>query len=141
MKRTIVSELASAIQARENCAKSGNDEWLAKHWDRAEQLVKDWMPSGSGIDNGTTLDPDSTPDRLVFNTSYHHMDEGGGYAGWTEHQVIVTPSLSSGFELRITGKDRNQIKDYLYDVFDAALRQMIVWDNAAHKCNGGYVLA
>jgi hypothetical protein len=78
------------------------------------------LPSGSGIDSGTELDPyECKPDRLVFSLGFHHMDENGFYDGWTQHQVILKPSLENGFDMRITGKDRNQIKEYLYQVYDS----------------------
>jgi hypothetical protein len=34
--------------------------------------------------------------------------------------VTVTGSLLSGINLKISGRDRNQIKDYLHDMFDVA---------------------
>jgi len=87
--------------------------------------VMDTAPSGSGIDDGTKLDDTSTANKLVFNTGFHHMNENGYYDGWTDHQVIVTPSLAYGFDMRITGRDRNDIKDYLYEVYDCWLRSEI----------------
>jgi hypothetical protein len=92
--------------------------------------VNDSAPSGSGFDSGTTLNEEkSKENRLVFDTAFHHMDEWGGYDGWTEHQVIVTPSLVFGFTLRITGRDRNGIKDYINDVFSCWLKEesTIAW--------------
>jgi hypothetical protein len=59
----------------------------------------------------------SIPEKLVFIVEYHHMAESGMYDGWTSHRIIVTPSLARGFSLKITGKDRNQIKEYLADVY------------------------
>jgi len=114
--------LAGLVEARANCARSGNREfWHKRHSERLLRLVADYLPSGSGIDAGTTLDVDlSTAERLVFATSFHHMNEGG-YDGWTEHNVIVTPSLHHGIKLRITGRDRNEIKEYLHEIFHAAL--------------------
>lgn len=55
------------------------------------------------------------------------------YDGWTDHTVIVTPSLRSGFDIRITGRDRNQTKEYLYEVFDSALREVIDFDHETKK--------
>ena len=79
-------------------------------------------PSGSGFDAGTTLNEEkSTQNRLVFDTAFHHMDDHGGYDGWTEHQVIVTPDLIVGFDVRVTGKNKRDIKDYIGDVFRAWL--------------------
>jgi hypothetical protein len=48
------------------------------------------------------------------------MDDGGGYDGWTEHTITVTPSFR-GFDLTISGRDRNDIKDYLHQTFDHVL--------------------
>jgi hypothetical protein len=87
-----------------------------------EHFAKCYLPSGSGFDNGSKLDlSESTPERIVLSTSYHHMNEGGMYDGWSEHTVIVTPSLASGFNLRITGRDRNAIKAYIAECFHDAL--------------------
>ena len=81
------------------------------------------MPSGAGIDSGTQIDMDkSRKDRLVFTTSFHHMDEWGGYDGWTEHQVSIRPSLAFGIDIVISEPDRNDVIDYLHEVFDSALR-------------------
>jgi hypothetical protein len=71
-----------------------------------------------GFDNGTTLDMDaSNPEKLVFQTSFHHMDENGCYSGWTSHRVVVVPSLAFGIRLHIGGEDRNDIKSYIFESF------------------------
>jgi len=81
-------------------------------------LCKNHLPSGSGIDRGTMIDLDkSTPNKLRLITAYHHMNENGMYDEWTEHTVTVTPDLMHGFTLKIGGRNRNDIKDYLYDVY------------------------
>lgn len=116
--------IAGAIQAARNADAAGNSEWEVKHDRRAHDLVRRHMPSGAGIDSGTSLLDTSTPERLVFLADYHHMSEQG-YTGWTEHTVIVTPSLTAGFELRITGRNRNDVKDYLAEVYDDALRAVV----------------
>lgn len=120
--RKLYTTLASMVQARINCKANGNSEWFERHTDNAESLVKKHMPSGSGFDAGTTIDFDrSTGERIVFNTSFHHMDENGYYCGWTEHVVTVRPSLLHGFMLTVSGKDRNGIKEYIVDRFNFAL--------------------
>lgn len=114
--------LAVSFQAYLNCVNSKSKPWEDRHRATIESLVKEHMPSGSGFDSGTTFDfVASKSELLVFNTSFHHMDEHGYYCGWTSHSVIVTPSLCFGFDLRITGRDRNDIKDYIGEVFNAAL--------------------
>ncbi len=123
---TVCRQLAVLVQARLNCIKAGNDVWLDKHETAIVQLVQDTAPSGSGIDCGTRIDLDaSTGDKLVFTFSYHHMNDGGCYDGWTEHKCVVTPSLTCSFDVRITGRDRNEIKDYLHEVYSMWLGQTV----------------
>ena len=87
-------------------------------------LVKNYLPSGSGFDAGTTLDlTSSSPNCLIFRTSFHHMNEHGMYDGWTEHIIRVRPHLAFDIDLTIFGPNRNQIKDYIHDVFHNALVQ------------------
>lgn len=138
-RSTIVREIASAIVAMRNARESGNDTWTDRHADNAERLVREFLPSGSGIDCGTTLDLDaSRPDRIVLSASYHHMDESGGYDGWTDHNVVVTPSLAFGHNVRVTGRNRNYIKSYLAEVYDYALGRTIVRDVDADRDAGKF---
>lgn len=117
----LYSAIARSVQARLNCITANNSEWQAKHEATIDALC-DEMPSGSGFDNGTKLDLDaSTGDKLVFTTAYHHMDENGGYSGWTQHTVTAKPSLVHDFTLTIGGRDRNGIKEYIADTFNSAL--------------------
>jgi hypothetical protein len=126
MTRKLYQELASLVVAIANCEKTGNEEWKGKHEDRIVSLVDSYMPSGSGWDRGTKFDFEgSRAERLIFTGTFHHMNGDGYYDGWTDHSIIVTPSLMSGFELRITGKNRNDIKDHLHEIFDYALNREI----------------
>lgn len=123
--RPLYQVLASLIDAHARCMeRSGHaDEWRKRYRDRIKALVRDKMPSGSGCDIGTKIDLEtSKPDRLVFCVEFHHMDDHGHYDGWTSHEVIVTPSLQFGISLRITGRNRNEIKDHLHEIFDLSLR-------------------
>lgn len=136
--RKLYQILASCLNAIENCRESGNDEWLRQHTETIESLVSNYMPSGSGFDNGTKLDFDASKggEKLVFSTSYHHMDDGM-YDGWTEHTVTVRPSLIFDFDMKISGRDRNEIKDYMAETFNYALSQTFESDSAS----GTYKLA
>jgi len=130
LPRKLYQILASSVQARLNCLKGPyTDEvldWTVKHTDTIETLVKNFMPSGSGIDCGTKIDLDqSTGEKLVFHFSYHHMNENGMYDGWTEHSLIVKPSLAFGINLTIKGRNRDEIKDYLYETYHCALTDTI----------------
>lgn len=83
-----------------------------------EAYVQKHAPRGSGFDSGTKIDLDrSRADRLVFNTAFHHMNEHGYYDGWTEHTVTVRPTFGTTPEVRISGRNRNGIKDYIADTF------------------------
>ena len=66
--------------------------------------------------------PRSNENKIVIDFSYHFMDTNGFYAGWEDYTLYITPDLSNDFILRITGKDRNDIKEYLYQTFNYALR-------------------
>lgn len=92
-------------------------------WAELLDTIMQTAPSGSGIDSGTQLDEDkSSANRLVFLMPFHHMNENGMYDGWTEHTCIVTP-IFGGFDVRITGRNRNGIKDYLGEVYQYWLSQ------------------
>lgn len=118
--RTIAQEISSRLVAIRNCEQSNNQEWLERHSATLKDLIAE-LPGGSGIDCGTKLDRDASHgEKLVLLTSFHHMNENGMYDGWTEHKVIVTPSFS-GLDIRITGRDRNEIKEYLHEVYYIAL--------------------
>ena len=122
----LYQQIASCLTAIENCRKTGNTEWQQRHAETIESLVKNHMPSGSGVDSGVAFDyQGSKPNKLLFQTAFHHMSDEGMYDGWTEHGVVVTPDLALGFGLRITGRDRNDIKDYLGELFHEALNAEI----------------
>ncbi len=132
---TVISTLSAAIEARKNCAGSengtfdsqGKQDWFEKWNERIAQLV-DFLPSGCGWDCGTKIDLDSSHgEKIVLYGSFHHMNDGGYYDGWTEHTITVTPGFRS-LNLRISGRNRNDIKDYLYETFDYALTRPVVWN-------------
>lgn len=118
--------LAGRILAMQNCQRNANEDWYQKHLAAVGKMAKDHLPLGSGFDWGSGIDAEaSKPDRLVLYTSFHHMNDVGRYDGRTEHQIIVKPSLYFGFELRVTGPNRCDIKDYIAEVFDDCLRTVV----------------
>ena len=80
---SIYQVIARALQAQFNCEKSKNP--YQSNWETLiEEIVKQCFPRGSGVDSGTKFNWEkSTPNRLVFDTAFHHMDEGGYYDGCT----------------------------------------------------------
>ena len=94
---------------------------------KLKRLMND-APHGSGIDNCILFELDDSNDsKLVFNLSYHHMNEVGYYDGWTEHKITVKPSLMFTFVINISGKDKNDIKDYLHDILSTWLDEEFTW--------------
>lgn len=122
----LYQKLAVTFQAYENCVKNGNEEWGARHLETIQALEKNHLPSGSGFDAGTLLDiKNSHSEKLVFHTSFHHMDQHGTYDGWTSHKVTVRGNLAFGFTLKVSGKNRNDVKELIADMFDTALRVQV----------------
>lgn len=116
--KNVYAALSSALQAHINCCEGhGTEEW-AQRWENViEYIMKHHFPSGSGFDEGTSFDWErSTPQTLVFKTSFHHMNENGYYDGWTVHLVRVRPCFD-GVSITISGKDRNFIKELIADRF------------------------
>lgn len=108
--------------------KADNVEIQQRNVDELETLCREFLPSGSGFNSGTQIELDDcrARRRLVFKTAFHHMHESGMYDGWTNHLVVVEPDFD-GFTLRVTGRDRNGIKEYIGDTFHHALSAPILF--------------
>jgi hypothetical protein len=112
----IYQKLAQSQAAMERCEATGNNEWAERWRSEIDAIVSDGAPSGAGFDNGTTFDG-YTGGRLVFSTSFHHMNDNGYYDGWTDHQVIVSPDFELDYTIRVSGRNRNAIKAYIAETF------------------------
>lgn len=122
--RPLYRELAQAVQAQKNM--NADHPWFEKWTERIKDLM-DRLPHGSGIDGAVTLDMNAShADKLVIHFSYHHMNGNGFYCGWTEHTLTVKPSFN-GLNLRISGSNRNSVKDDLYEVFDHAMHEDVTY--------------
>jgi hypothetical protein len=119
--------LALLVDQYLRCCETGNKEREDKSKARIEYLVSEYFPSGSGWDNGTKIQlEDCTADKIVLCGAFHHMNNDGYYVGWTEHTITVKASLAHVFDLRISGLDRNEIKDYLAEMFSDILSHSIL---------------
>jgi hypothetical protein len=86
------------------------------------EVLEQSLPSGAGFNSGTEfLAGESSDNKLVFRTEFHHTSEHGSHLRWTEHKVIVTPDFRFGFDLRVTGRNYRYIKEYITEVFQCAL--------------------
>lgn len=123
-ERKLYQAIASVLDALVRSKERGNTDWVDKWEDRLSEC-ESMLPHGSGFDAGTQIGvEESRKDRIVLHTAYHHMSNGF-YEGWSEHGVIVTPSLIHGFDIRVTGRDMNNIKDYIAETLDLALRRAV----------------
>lgn len=88
----------------------------------------DLLPSGSGFDNGGYLVIEESNDKqLTVSTSFHHMDEGV-YTTTTHHTIRIYPSFESpGFTLKITGRNLNNVKEHIADVYHTMLQQPVLF--------------
>lgn len=130
---TLIQQIARTISAIENCKKTGNKDWQEKHEVFFDNLMQ-YLPSGGGFDSGITLDQEKTAqEKIVFNANFHHMNQDGYYDGWTEHQVIITPSLVFGFLVKVTGRNKRDIKDYIADCFYSAPSSEKDWHETINK--------
>jgi hypothetical protein len=121
MRDTLISLIAQTCDWHETV----NDAFMGECESRIYKLEQ-LLPSGSGIDWGCKIDVEnSSSDKVVIAFGYHHMDDGGCYDGWTEHKLIVKPKLWADFDLRITGRDKNFVKEYLHDLFGHVLREVV----------------
>ena len=93
--------------------------------DRLDYIEKEFLPSGSGFDAGTKIERESSVNKIVLLTSFHHMNENGYYDGWTEHKIIIKPCLQFGFTFTISGRDKRQIKEYIEDMLQEILSREI----------------
>lgn len=111
--------IATLHAAIENCKRTGNTEWEDRHGERLDRILSRG-PGGSGFDAGFSLDHVSNV-KIVFSTSFHHMDGHGYYSGWTRHRVTVRACLRDGYSLSISGRNRNDVKEYMAETWCAWL--------------------
>jgi hypothetical protein len=131
-EKPVYQVIASKFDAYVRCVKTNNTEWIDKHYRDIEKIVKNYLPYGSGIDSGVTFDfGNSTSNKLVFDSSYHCMNDNGYYDGWIDFRVILKPSLQFGFVMQIIGRfsDRHykyeSVRDYMYEEFEYAFGEKI----------------
>ena len=125
-KHPLYKAIAYTLAAYQRCIETGNKEWEDKHGDLLEEFQGNYYPSGSGFDRGTILDLEkSTPNKLVFHTAFHHMNDNGYYIAWTDHEITVKPNLAFDIDITISGKNRNEIKEVIHQEFHNCLTQEV----------------
>jgi hypothetical protein len=103
--------------------KTVNQAYLDDCERKIEACVSE-LPSGSGIHGAKILVSRSGKYKVEISFYYHHMNENGYYDGIDGYRIVIKPCLTdAGFDIKIYGPNKNDIKDYLYDVFVEALTQ------------------
>jgi hypothetical protein len=131
-RQRLITTISETLAALANCRRHDGInaatwiEWIERYEQRLD-VINSLLPSGNGIDSGSHIAESATPERVVIDTSFHHMHESGVYDGWTHHPVIIKASLVHGFTVDVKGRNQNNVKDYLTDVFNGALAAEYVW--------------
>lgn len=129
-KQTVAQALATSVDALQRCEAESPDsanyyarqQWAERWRERIEWLCTNFLPSGSGIDSGITLELErSKPECLRLLAPFHHMDSNGYYSGWSDYRLTVRPSLIHGFTVDIAGRDAGGTRDYVADTVRHAL--------------------
>lgn len=95
-------------------------------------LLEKLLPIGNGVETGCVILLKSTEKRIEVDTAYWHPNYSYETSRWTEHQVVITPSFEGEINIRITGKNENNVKDYLYDIFhEALMKEYAVFRNGS----------
>lgn len=89
-------------------------------WQEFDKLQK-LLPIGNGIEAKSVILLKSTEKRIVIDTAYWHPNVSYETSRWTDHQIVITPSFEGEINIRVTGKNLNNIKEYLNEVFREAL--------------------
>lgn len=128
MAKTLISQIASTLEAIENCKETGNKEWKVRH-ERSLKALIDCLPSGSGIDCGTKLES-AQAKQIVFKAEYHMMDSDGYYDGWETFLIEVLPSFS-GIEIGVKWEKTKRCADIMSDT--AAYLHEVYWHHLMDK--------
>ena len=91
-------------------------------------LLQELLPYGNGIETGCVISLKSTHKRIVIDIAYGHPNYTDDI---TTYQVVITPSFEEGINVRITGKNKDKLiewlqKQYLQAIFREALMQEYV---------------
>ena len=84
-------------------------------------MLQKLLPIGNGIEKECVISLKSTKKRIVIDTAYWHPNDNYETGLWTDHQVVITPSFEGEINIRVTGKNVDNIKKYLHEVFREAL--------------------
>lgn len=129
--RAMAHRLAQIANLQE-AARPLDDPFLVEAKQALKDLI-DELPHGSGIDcdwhvTGERPGGEHGCKKLILRNSYHHMDECGGYDGWTDFKVTVTGDLLSDIDVLVQGRfpaKYADTRDYLCEILTHALKEEV----------------
>lgn len=93
-------------------------KWVVPSKARLSELLEP-LPRSNGLDAGVVFDWNrSKPNKFIFSFNYYYRDKRGDRSGWTRHQLIITAGYFNKFYMRITGRNKNKMKESLLTLFN-----------------------
>lgn len=99
--------------------------------ENALERAAEALPSGSGFDCGTKIDDQINARAYALTFDYHHMDDMGGYCGWTSHTATIEADWFD-YTVTITGDSLDDFggdhtEEYFIDALRGALSEEFEW--------------
>lgn len=95
--------------------------------ERLHDIISNHLPHGSGFDGATAIHHDGDPrQHYTIASSYHKMDEHGGYDGWADFEihVVAKPDLLFSWDVEIEiSNAEDDLRNYILDTFYEVLNQ------------------
>lgn len=104
----------------------GEDDRFQANLDNAELHVRfyasEFLPHGSGIDNGCVVDiKKSSLSKIILSVDWHHMDEHGYYDGWSTYTVTIAATFGDMHHIKVTGGRKDEtVKNCIVQALDMA---------------------
>lgn len=129
----VYQKLASTFNAYLYCQATNKQELADRHLETIKEIIREYLPHGSGFDSDITLDVDrSKLNKLILCGSFHAMNDNGYYCCWIDFECVIEPSLIGEIDIEIKGRFghhqdlREYIGDVLYDALTKELESMKV---------------
>jgi len=125
--KTVAARIALQCERIRNATRSANERTEHNVADARriiEHLVKNHLPSGSGVDAGCeVIEGKTNLEKLVLSVPFHHMDEHGGYDGWSVYRVTVQETFI-GLCAHATGGRKSE-RDYVRELIEHACGEVV----------------
>jgi hypothetical protein len=98
----LYKKIAQTLQARENCYNNKRMGGWHKHSNTIDNIQSKYFPLGDGFDGIALIDRfKSKENKIVIMIEWHCTDSFGEHDGMLTFDLIITPDLQHGFNLKI----------------------------------------